>query len=114
MLYSDKMESVNSAYGTVLEALEDVEGLRAIHYPDKKVCHVEVLDTVREDWSKEAILNIYWEAQSDNVWFTLTNWPNSNVPFTTIKRRLDYNADGMIETGDIVKLSVELFGQLNR
>ena len=114
MLYSDKMQSVNAAYETVLNALYGPMGIRATHYPEKKVCHIEVMDIMRETWSKEAILNIYWEAPSDNVCFTLTNWPNSNVPFATIKRRLDYDEDGTIEVEDIIKLSFELFGELNR
>ena len=114
MLYSDKMESVVFAYETVLQVLSGSNGFRAIYLPEKKVCHIEVLDTKRETWNKEAILNIYWEAKADKVWFTLTNWPHSNVPFKTIKHRLDHDEDGTIAIEDIVNLSSQLFGQLNK
>ena len=49
MLYSDKMQSVNAAYETVLNALYGPMGIRATHYPEKKVCHIEVMDISEGD-----------------------------------------------------------------
>ena len=111
--YSNKVQSVLNAYELVGITLENIPGIKCYYLPSKRRCHIEVWNDITNQWDKEAILNIYWSGDKDEVWFGLVNWPNSNVPFTSIKEKIDYDDDGIIEVTDIIAIATELFGLLN-
>lgn len=111
--YSQKVQSVLNAYELVKATLLGVEGIRCNYIATKRRCHIEVFNDISGGWDMEAILNIYWDQSEDDVFFSLINWPNSNVPFDSINHRLDVDTDGVIEVEDIISVSLELFGELN-
>ena len=113
MDYSQKAQAVLNAVEQVQMALGDIPGIDYDYFPLKRKGIVSVLNTGTMAFDKEAILNIFWDQTSDKVFYTLHSYPNSNVPFESIRAELDYDEDGVIEIEDIIGIALELFGKLN-
>ena len=113
MDYSGKAQSVMSAVNKLSVALSQVPGIDYAYNANKRIGVISVFNTSTGEWDKEAVVNIYWDQTSNKVFYTLHNWPNSNVPFESMKDELDYDKDGVIEIEDILAITMDLFGKLN-
>ena len=113
MDYSQKAQAVLDAVEQVQLALANIPGITYEYYPSKRKGIVSVLNTGTMEMDKEAVLNIFWDQTSDKVYYTLHSYPNSNVPFESIRAEIDYDEDGVIEISDIISIALELFGALN-
>ena len=113
MNYADKVSSVSQAYGTVQVALNNIPGVKFRFMSNSRVGLVSIYNVNTHGWDREALLNIFWDADHESPVYSLSTYPHSNVPFQARGGNLDYDEDGTIEIEDIVAIASELFGKLN-
>ena len=113
MNYADKVSSVSAAYGTVQVALNNIPGVKFRFMSNSRVGLVSIFNQNTMEWDREALLNIFWDADKESPVYSLSTYPHSNVPFQSRSGNLDYDEDGAIEISDIVSIASELFGKLN-
>ena len=113
MNYANKVAAVQQAYHTVQASLEPLPMIEFGMMGKRQLAIIKVWNEISGVFDNEALLNIFWEAESESPAYVLSTYPHSNVPFAVKKGPLDYDQDGVIEVEDVITIATQLFTDLN-
>ena len=113
-LYHEKLSLVQNAYSLVEVALKQVADIEFMYDEVSGHSVISLFNEKRGVYTKEAILNIYWNTAREELYFKLVNYPNSDVPFRTRQGKVDIDGDGMITRADFLDIAENLIKGWNK
>ena len=113
-LYHEKLNQVKETYDKIEVALAIVADTKFEYDDDKNHVVISIFNEDKLVYTKEAILNVYWNMARDELYFKLVSYPNSDVPFRTRQGKIDIDEDGMVTRADFLDIAENLIKGWNK
>ena len=110
MSYASKKQAIRDVHKKVFAGLDSIP---MVEYKEnhRGLGFISILDDSTGGFNIEAILNVF--IKDGEIYYRVSNYPNSDIPFAPHEAKVDYDDDGIVEVSDVIAIAVELYGQLN-